>query len=210
MDLGISHQTCSQCGAMIVPPGSISKRGEKIHKVEFVYPAKENELPDDAFIAKELHDEIQKGLHDTTSGLVRLKGKSYGQCVSTLRSEYAIEREKTKSKIKDEAIASVNKLKSVAKSVSKTETPDEKIIIEAERHEPIMEGDEHNGVLKCPVCGFVLLKWNRSTSPLRDTWNGVHHKGIDIEKAILDGKAEAHEFVLSRLRRGEDAMHGKE
>ena len=38
----------------------------------------------------------------------------------------------------------------------------------------------------------------------------MHHKGIDIEKAILAGKAEAHEFVLSRLRGGEDAMHGKE
>jgi len=32
--------------------------------------------------------------------------------------------------------------------------------------------------------------------------SGVYHKGIDIEKAVLDGKAEAHEFVLSRLRGG--------
>jgi len=30
--------------------------------------------------------------------------------------------------------------------------------------------------------------------------SGVHHKGIDIENAIIDGKADAHEFVLSRLR----------
>lgn len=161
MDLRILHHECDQCGAMIVPPDLISKRGKKIHKVEFVYPVRENTLPNDAFMTVAPYDEIQEGLHDTEPDLVRFKGKPYGQCIGTLQSEYASWRNIRKTEMKDEATVVVSELTSIAKNVTEVEIPDEKTTIEAERYESITEGDEHSGVSKCPVCGFVLVSWKK-------------------------------------------------
>lgn len=161
MDLHIQYHTCNKCGVMISPPSSISTKSKKIHKVEFVYPAKENTLPNEHFMSVTLYNEIQEGLHDDTPNLVRFKSKSHGQCIGTLRSEYNTYRNTVKNEKATEATNKVNNLTPIAKNVTKTETPDKQITVEAERYESVTEGNESNGLSKCPQCGFVLVSWSK-------------------------------------------------
>lgn len=159
MDLGISYHECNQCGALICPPGSISKSGEKVRKTELGYPEKESKLTDDDFMPTALYDEIQSGNHDGDANLVRFKGISRGKCVAILRKVYKDRRKAEKTRIKTKSSEKVIELRKIAKTVTETEVPDEKMVIEAERYEAIVEGDDGEGVEKCPVCGFVLVSW---------------------------------------------------
>lgn len=61
---------------------------------------------------------------------------------------------------KSESYKKVKELKKIAKNVNETKLDDGNILIEAERYESIIEGNDGEGVEKCPMCGFILVSWH--------------------------------------------------
>ena len=158
MDLGIQHQTCNQCGAMICPPTTISTKRHPHHKEIINFPTSPNKISDDALMPKDVFDDIQKGNHDDVPDLARFKGKTHKDSITILKAEYKEWRDTEIITITTKANDAESSLKANAKSVVRTDT-DETITLNAERYEAIIEGDTTAGRAICPVCGKELCSW---------------------------------------------------
>jgi rubrerythrin len=114
IDLGIQHQECDSCGALIYPHPLISSVGEKI-KIEKYSITKPDNLTEEEY-----------------------------------------------TPIKNLALNNINVIDSEYKKVShnvKLINTEKEVALEIERHLAILEGDEYNGYLICPICGYILVSW---------------------------------------------------
>ena len=157
IEIGILFFKCD-CGCMIYPPSSISTKAHKKHIEKIELPETHTKITKEKLLAKNIYDEIQLGLQDTEPNLVRFKGITYGDCISTLRAEYKIWRDDFIIVKRAEAGTKETEFKSKTKNVTKTET-EEAITLEVERYEATYEGSDSVGRVKCPKCGKVLCSW---------------------------------------------------
>ena len=157
MDLGIISHECNQCGAVIYPHNSVSTKGEKIKVEKHPIPKPVENMLDEELMSQSLYNEIQAGVHDNILSLKRFKGKSRkNDVIDTLKAEHMSNRNIRLSEINTKE----TEIRAKAKSVTRTDTETE-ITFEAERHLATLEGDENIGQQKCPICGFVLVSWNK-------------------------------------------------
>ena len=161
MDLGIKHQTCNQCGAMIYPQPSISAKGEKTKIEKHALPKLASSMIDEELMPEKLYDEIQEEVQDTNPNLKRFKGKTYKKVTDIIRAEHKTMRNAKVAEVD----AKETEYKKKAKNIIRTETETE-VTLETERHLAVLKGDERNGNQTCPVCGFVLVSWCRDYDDL--------------------------------------------
>lgn len=159
IELGISSFECD-CGSLIYPPALISTRAHKKHIEKIELPITHTAISADKLLSQTIYDETQAGLHDDEPNLVRFKGMTYGDCISTLRAEYRTWRDDFVIIKRAEAGTKETELKTKAKNVTKTET-EEAITLEVERYEASYEGNDNVGRVKCPKCGKVLCSWKK-------------------------------------------------
>lgn len=139
-DIGVVSQTCG-CGALLVPPKSVSSIGKQKIEETYPYPALEPTINESS---------LPEGPDEKAAEIARLK------------AEYATKRAVEVVRIKGEAQAREVKLKKVAKAVifSESETGAK---LDIERLELLAEGSFDEGVLKlkCPKCGKVTFEWRK-------------------------------------------------
>ncbi len=139
-DIGVVSQKCG-CGALLVPPKSVSSIGKPTIEEVFAYLALEPSI-DKASLPE---DPTEKEAE-----------------IARLESEYVTERAVEVAKIKGEAQARETELKVISKAVSFSES-DAGAKLDIERLELLVEGSFDEGLfkLKCPKCGKVTFKWNK-------------------------------------------------
>ena len=166
MDLGIQHQTCNQCGAMIYPQSIISTKGEKV-KVEIIDILKlVSSLTDDELMTLEKYNDIQNGLYDNRPDLdlTQFKGKTYSETVNIRKVKFQTMRDnkiaEANKKEKEYKKIGIGVSQPISKKVTRVETETE-VTLNVERYLAVLEGNESTGNQKCPICGFVLVSWNK-------------------------------------------------
>ncbi len=160
IDLGIAWFECSNCGALIYPPPTISSKGVRKHVRAIELPPPPEKVPEEALMPKWLYDDIQAGKHDANPRLARFRGRKYDECIAVLRAEYGDWRDQFIAGRRVEADKLEGELRKKATSVSRRETEDS-IVIEAEGFEAVIEGNEMEGRVRCPRCGSVLCEWRK-------------------------------------------------
>ncbi len=134
--------------------------GENFVKKEFNFILIDTQLTDKQILSLELYNDIQLWKYDANSELLLLKGMTYANAISVERTRYNTRKNIDITEKQERFKEETDKLKLKAKTITSTETV-EGITIEIERYEAIIEGDSHSGTSKCPLCGFVLMRWCR-------------------------------------------------
>ena len=139
-DIGVVSQRCG-CGALLVPPKSVSSIGKQ--RIEEVYPYPELEPTIDTA-------SLPEGLAEKEDEIAKLE------------SEYAAERAVEVARIKGEAQARETELKVISKAVTFSES-DAGTKLDIERLELLVEGSFDEGLfkLKCPKCGVTTFEWRK-------------------------------------------------
>lgn len=139
-DIGVVSQECG-CGALLVPPKSLSSIGKP--KIEEVYPHPELEPTID-------YSTLPEGPAEQAAEIAKIQ------------SEYATWRAAEVIKIKEKAQARKVELEKSSKAVTFSESEaGAKLAIE--RLELLVEGgfDEGELKLKCPKCNKVTFEWRK-------------------------------------------------
>lgn len=139
-DIGVVSQKCG-CGALLVPPKSVSSIGKK--EIEEVYPYPVLKPTID-------YSSLPEGPAEQAAEIAKIQ------------SEYATWRAAEVSRIKGEAQARKVKLEKISKAVALSES-ETGAKLDIERLELLKEGTFSGGQLKlsCPKCGKVTFEWRK-------------------------------------------------
>lgn len=139
-DIGVVSQTCG-CGALLVPPKSVSATGKQKIEEVYSYPALEPTI-DQASLPEDPTEREAE--------------------IARIRSEYATTRAAEVSRIKGKAQARKVGLAEVSRAVTFSES-EAGAKLDIERLELLVEGSFDEGALKlkCPKCRKVTFKWRK-------------------------------------------------